>query len=247
MNSKQVFDCKIINCDKISNDVYLITLKIPEDSSYTFKAGQYLFIEMSENDARPYSIASAPSTIPEVQLHIRDIPGNDFTGQVLERLNNETHINIRLPDGKCTLDCSNSSRPLLFIAGGTGFSPCHSMIHSLIESADPRNISLYWGANISSEFYLKSKAEQWEVEQASFSFVPVVAEPNDDWTGETGFVHEAVFRNIDHLADYDIYLSGSGDMVLNIYQKLRDKNVPSSQIHSDMLDIQRAKGTLSED
>lgn len=246
MNTQQTFDCEINSCKKINDDVYLISLQVPEGLSFTFKAGQYLFIQMSEDDARPYSIASAPSTIPEIQLHIRDIPGNDFTGQVLERLINETHINIRRPDGSCTLDCSNSNRPLLFIAGGTGFSPCHSMIHSLIESADPRNISLYWGANNSSEFYLKNKAEQWETEQSNFSFIPVVANPNDGWTGEIGFVHEAVFRNVNHLSDYDVYISGSEQMVLNIYQKLRDKNIPSSQIHSDMLDILRAKGQLTK-
>ena len=245
MNSLQTFDCKIISCDKISNDVYIISLKAPENTSFTFKAGQYLFIQMSKDDARPYSIASSPSNIPEIQLHIRDIPGNDFTGQVLERLNNESHINIGLPDGCCTLDCS-SNRPLLFIAGGTGFSPCHSMIQSLFDSADPRNVTLYWGANSSSEFYFKSKAEQWQTEQSNFKFIPVVAEPTDEWSGETGFVHEAVFRNINQLLDYDIYLSGSEPMVLNIYQKLRDKNVPSTQIHSDMLDILRAKGELED-
>jgi NAD(P)H-flavin reductase len=54
-------------------------------------------------------------------------------------------------------------------------------------------------------------------------------------------VHEAVFRNIQNLKDYDIYLSGSSAMVFNIYRQLKDKKVPSSRIFSDMLDIVRDK------
>ena len=239
VSNQQIHDCTITGCNKISADVYLVTLEAPKNTTFNFQPGQYLFIHMAEDDARPYSIASIPSDSPKLEMHIRDIPDNDFSGQVLQKLNNEPSIRIRLPAGECTIDRSDGKRPLLFIAGGTGYAPCHSIIQALIEADDSRPISLYWGANDIAEFYFLEQPEKWQKEHDNFNFKPVILHHNHNWSGETGMVHEAVFRNINKLSAYDIYLSGSSAMVFNIYRQLREKDVPTSQIFSDMLDILR--------
>lgn len=244
MIKQQILDCPVLGCELINEDVHLITLGAPENKSFEYLPGQYLFIQLSEDDARPYSIASSPAYGHQLQLHIKDIPGNHFSGQVIEKLNSDSHIKIKLPGGFCTIDRSSGIRPLLFIAGGTGYAPCQSIIQSLIDADDSRSIILYWGANRVSELYLRDKPKQWQQEQDNFTFIPVIAEPDNSWLGETGFVHEAVFRNIEQLSDYDIYVNGSSAMLLNIYRQLRDKGVPSDQIFSDMLDILREKGEL---
>ena len=239
MAKQQLIESSISDFKKISDDVYLVTLEAPEHSIFEFQAGQFLYIQMADDDARPYSIASTPADNSTLQMHIRDMPDNEFSAQVLSKLINDSTITIRIPDGKCTIDRSNGTRPLLFIAGGTGFAPCHSIIQSLMESDDSRSIHLYWGANHESEFYLREIPEQWAKGHENFSFIPVIAEQNNQWLGETGMVHDAVFRNIDRLSDYVIFLNGSSAMVFNIYRQLKEKGVPSNQIFSDMLDILR--------
>lgn len=239
------YQCNIAQCKKISKDVYLIVLEAPEDKPFRYQAGQYLFIDMADNDSRPYSIASSLTDGRWLHLHIKDIPGNDFTGQVLERLQNSSDITVRLAAGKCTIDRSSGTRPLLFIAGGTGFANSHSIIQSLLQSDDSRPIHLYWGANATDEFYLQEKLELWTKEHDNFSYSPVInSDSEKHWRGKTGLVHEAVFADIAKLADFDIYLSGSSAMVFHIYQKLKAKDVPSDQIYSDMLDILRDKDEL---
>jgi CDP-4-dehydro-6-deoxyglucose reductase len=233
------FECLISECNKVSENVYLVILEAPKDEFFEFQPGQFLYIHMDDEDARPYSIASTPVNDSTITIHIQDMPDNVFSAQVLSKLINDTSITIRSPAGRCTIDRSNGTRPLLFIAGGTGFAPCHSIIQSLIESDDSRSIQLYWGANHEAEFYLRETPELWAKNHANFTFIPVIAQLNDQWSGETGLVHEAVFRNIGQLPDYDIFLSGSSDMVFNIYRQLRSKGVPSNQIFSDMLDILR--------
>jgi len=242
MTEQQTFDCAIIACEKISVDVYQITLEAPENECFDYQPGQYLFINMAEGDARPYSIASIPEDGRQLQLHIKDIPGNDFTAQVLSKLRTEKQINVGLASGQCTIEKTSGVNPILFIAGGTGFAHCHSLILSLLLSDDSRSISLYWGANFDTEFYLHDRVKQWMKDHDNFTFVPVISDINATWTGETGMVHEAVFRNISQLADYDIYVSGSSAMVFNIYRQLREKGVPAAQIYSDMLDIVREQG-----
>ena len=239
MANQQIIECSIFECNKIGEDVYLVTLEAPDDKVFDFQAGQFLYIHMADDDARPYSIASTPVDNRKIQMHIRDMPDNEFSAQVLSKLISNSKVTIRMPAGQCTIDRSSGIRPLLFIAGGTGFAPCHSIIQSLIEADDSRSIYLYWGANQEAEFYLRAKPEQWMKDRTNFTFVPVIAEHNNVWSGETGLVHDAVFRNIDQLSDYDIFLNGSSAMVFNIYRQLKEKGVPSNQIFSDMLDILR--------
>jgi len=238
MKIENNYECEIISCNKISSDVYVVTLKAPANQPFDFQSGQYLLVRMSENDARPYSIASAFDQ-QQLELHIKDIPGNDFTGEVLSKLKKDKSINVNLPLGSCTIDKSSGLCPILFITGGTGFSHSHAIIQSLLDNDDSRSLYLYWGANSTEEFYLNDKAIQWHQQYENFNFIPVINNPPDDWDGEEGMVHEAVFRNISQLQDYDIYLSGSSAMVFNIYRALRNHKVPSKQIFSDMLDILR--------
>jgi len=244
MTKQQAYDCSIVQCEKISSDVYLVILQAPDGRVFDYKAGQYLFINMAENDARPYSIASAVADGRTLEMHIKDIPNNDFTAQVLQRLKTEDHISIQLPSGSCTIEQSSGNSPLLFISGGTGFAHSHSIITSLLNSDDSRPIYLYWGANELDEIYLYDSPIKWMSEYKNFHFVPVINNLDPDWSGEKGMVHEAVFRNIQNLHDYDIYLSGSSAMVFNIYRQLKEKKVASTQIFSDMLDILRDKEEL---
>lgn len=232
-------ECSIVDSTKVNEDVYVLTLEAPINECFKFQPGQYLYVQISEDFARPYSIASAPCDGRMLQLHIKDIPGNQFATQVLNKLETGSKITIQMPAGECTISRSSGIRPLLFIAGGTGYAPCYSMIKYLIDSNDPRSISLFWGTNSAKEFYLQDELEQWMNQITNFNFIPVIANQDSNWSGQTGMVYDVVINNINKLSDYDIYLSGSGAMVDYIYNQLRETDVPSNQIFSDMLDLKQ--------
>jgi CDP-4-dehydro-6-deoxyglucose reductase len=56
---------------------------------------------------------------------------------------------------------------------------------------------------------------QWAKEHPNFRFVPVLSEPGseDEWTGRTGLVHEAILANFPDLSGFSIYACGSMKMV----------------------------------
>jgi NAD(P)H-flavin reductase len=58
-------------------------------------------------------------------------------------------------------------------------------------------------------------AERWAREHANFRFVPVLSEagPEDQWTGRTGLVHEALLADFPDLAGHLVYACGSMQMV----------------------------------
>ena len=238
------YRAKVLSCKPLNEDVYHVRLEAPENKSFEYSAGQYLFIKMAEDDTRPYSIASPPGDGSTLEMHIRDIPGNDFCTQVLERLKTQSHIDVMLPEGACTLARASGERPLLFIAGGTGFAPFNAMIQQALAENFSKAIELYWGAKTEEDLYLLNEVRSWSASQ--FNFNPVVQEPSSDWQGMTGFVHEAAFANNDDLTAYDIFIGGSSAMVFNVYRQLRARQVPGTQIFSDMLDILRDTGELTD-
>ena len=49
--------------------------------------------------------------------------------------------------GNAVLNHLDAQRPIMFIAGGTGFAPVKAMIEQLLANADPRPFELFWGAD----------------------------------------------------------------------------------------------------
>ncbi|MDH5286405.1 MAG: hypothetical protein OEX23_07190 [Betaproteobacteria bacterium] len=65
------------------------------------------------------------------------------------------------------------------------------------------------------DLYMADLPRQWAKEHPNFRFVPVLSEPGseDEWTGRTGLVHEAILANFPDLSGFSIYACGSMKMV----------------------------------
>ena len=236
----QKYSCRVEHCKPLTSDVYHVRLNAPQGTAFNYQAGQYLMINMATDDARPYSIASRPADGTQLDMHIRNIPGNQFSTEVLKKIQTEQQVEVSLPCGRCTLSRVNAERPLLFIAGGTGFAPFHAMITQAFADNFTPDIHLFWGANFAEELYLLDEVQSWQ--QQNFHFTPVLQQPTSSWQGASGLVHQAALADIKDLSAFNIFIGGSSAMVFNVYRTLRNKGVPASQIFSDMLDIVRETG-----
>jgi CDP-4-dehydro-6-deoxyglucose reductase len=108
-----------------------------------------------------------------------------------------------------------SERPIIFVAGATGFAPVKSLVEYAFKIGLKRKMVLYWGVRRRQDLYMAELPQQWAREHANFTFVPVLSEPQpeDRWDGRTGLVHEAILHDIPDLSGYDIYTCGSVKMV----------------------------------
>jgi len=109
----------LLDVKNLSEDVFCVRLQ-PKDKPFEFKAGQYIFLLMSDDKRIPLSIASPPEQTDFIELHIRSVPGNTFTADMLNFLQTEATIEIDGPSGQCCL--KNNNNTFIAIAGGTGFS-----------------------------------------------------------------------------------------------------------------------------
>jgi aquacobalamin reductase/NAD(P)H-flavin reductase len=170
---------------------------------------------MGDKDKRPFSIASSPNS-ELIELQIGAFIADSYPMQVIERIKTHyemgTAITIEIPLGNAQLRI-NSERPLLLLAGGTGFSYIKSMFEYLAEQKSQRHIMVYWGLREESAAYELEKTKAVIDSLTKAHFIPVIENPQPTWQGRTGLVHQAAMQDITSFEGYDIYLAGRFDMV----------------------------------
>ena len=204
-----VIKCQVVSIETLTPYVYKVLLK--PDQAVDFIAGQYLNFVLSDDDKRPFSIASSPNN-ELIELQIGAFTADSYPMQVIEHIKNNAEVTIEMPLGTAPLNV-DSKKPLLLIAGGTGFSYIKSMFEYLSQEQSSRKVIVYWGLREPSACYELQESADIIAKLADGEFHPVVETPHDDWNGKIGMVHKVVINDIKNLADYDIYLAGRFEMV----------------------------------
>jgi len=198
---------------RAAHDVMIVILKLPEGQTIEFGAGQFTNLILADGDRRAYSFATAPRKSDQIELHIRLVPGGRFTTHVFYEMHEDEVLHFEGPLGYSAI--ANGKKPLIFVAGATGFAPAKSMLEYAFEQGYKRKMMLYWGTRKRRDLYVAELPERWQREHSNFRFVPVLSEPavEDDWKGRTGLVHEAILSDFPNLSGYEFYACGSVKMV----------------------------------
>lgn len=211
----KTINCQIVSLTSLTANVFKVILKPAK--KVDFIAGQYLNFVMSDADKRPFSIASSPNN-DLIELQIGAFVADSYPMQVIERIQSayasNKPITIEIPLGHAQLR-TDSQRPLLLLAGGTGFSYIKSMFEYLAEQNSQRHIMVYWGLRELSAAYELEEVAAVIGKLSHANFIPVIEniDENSSWQGRTGLVHQAAMHDIISLEPYEIYLAGRFEMV----------------------------------
>ena len=98
-----------------------------------------------------------------------------------------------------------------------------------------RPATYFFGANEVRELFYMDIMAQFEKELPAFTFVPVVARPEEgaDWSGETGLVTEAVASQVEDASAFEAYLCGSPGMIDAVVKLLQERGMPEERIFYD--------------
>lgn len=204
-----ILSCKVTSVDAITDTVYRVRL-VPE-ADFTFRAGQYLMVVMDERDKRPFSMASTPDQHDYIELHIGASELNLYAMAVMDRILKDREIVIDIPHGDAWLR-EDDERPMILIAGGTGFSYVRSILLTSLAQNPQRDITIYWGGREEKHLYDLAELEALTVTHPNLRIVPVVEQPDEEWRGRSGTVLAAVLQDYGSLADHDIYIAGRFEM-----------------------------------
>jgi len=218
--------------DHLSHDVVRLLLKLPDSQRLQFLAGQYLDFLLADGRRRAFSIANAPHDDEFIELHIRHVDGGQFTDWVFNQMKERSILRIQAPLGSFVLD-EEPPRPMIFMGGGTGFAPLKGQIEHALKTGMTQPMHLYWGVRSREDLYLPDLPVQWVSERDNFTFVPVLSEPDDDWPGRTGWVHEAVVADFPNLSGYEMYMAGPPPMINAGRDAFRAAGMPDEQMHYD--------------
>lgn len=206
-----------------------IHLKVTSETPIPFRPGQYASFLMG-NFRRPFSFASLPT-----EEHMEFIIGYGEPGVTkpfIEPLKVGDSFKLLAPYGQFVLD-EQDTRPLLFIAGGTGIAPIHGHLRQAFKQRLPQPIVLYFASYDEQRLYYRQEFEAFAHTHANFSFRPVLSQPDTTWLGKKGLVTTTIPLAIPTLPDYTCYVCGSPGFVMAVLTMLQENNMPKEHIHSE--------------
>lgn len=229
--------CRVVGKRSLAHDVVELVLKLPQAERLQYLPGQYVDILLRDGRRRAFSLANAPRADDHLELQIRHVPGGTFSDYVHSHLKERALLRLRGPLGSFYLR-KRSARPIILMAGGTGFAPIKAMVEGALANGFEQTIHLYWGVRARRDLYLHDLATEWSRRHEKLHYHPVLSEPDraDDWSGRTGFVHQAVADDFADLSPFSVYMSGPPVMVQSGREAFLARGLDPAEIHSDSFD-----------
>lgn len=210
-----------------TKEIIEVTLRLPPNSNFQFLSGQYLNV-IHNTIRRSYSIASTSSQ-KEISLLIKRFENGKMSEYWFNHAKENDLLRIEGPKG--TFFLRDSSKPLLFLATGTGIAPILSILKSLDESNDFRqeySLTLYWGNRYEEEFVWNPNFKKINVE-----FIKVCSLPTNDWKGSIGHVQTIALQKKPDLLNSAVYACGSNAMIQSAKKLFTEEGLLKNQFYSD--------------
>lgn len=209
--------CRVVAMDRAADDVMIVKLRLPQNENVRYFPGQHLAFHLGEGTKREYSIANAgrPEGMTELELHIRHTPGGIFTDKLFNEMAVKALLKLETPLGTFFLR-SDSERPVILMATGTGFAPIKAMVEHAIATGeiDRRRFTLYWGGRREQDLYMAELAHGWAAAHPNFTFHPILSRGEEaGWSGRAGYVQDRLLEDHPDLSGFDVYACGSPAMI----------------------------------
>ena len=241
---------RVVSLARLADDVMQVRLEVLGERPLDFYAGQYINVLLDDGEKRSFSFATAPHQRDVIELQIRHVPGGRFTTHVFHGMKVGDVLEFEGPLGSFFLR-EDSDKPIIFVAGATGFAPVKSMLEHAFHAGIRRDMVLYWGVRSKKDLYLPDLPQRWAAEHPNFRFVPVLSHPlpEDHWHGRTGLVHEAILEDYPDLSGHQLYACGSVKMVEAAHPAFAAHGLTQDDCFSDAFKLapHRARATPAAD
>ncbi|HEY6481958.1 MAG TPA: FAD-binding oxidoreductase [Steroidobacteraceae bacterium] len=234
--SIKTLPCRIEQLALLAPDVLQVFLRLPVVEPLHFQPGQYLDVLLQGGRRRSFSIASPPHDSERLELHVRRVEGGGFTQGLFAEQRAGALLRIEGPLGQFVY--RPGTRPLLMVAGGTGFAPLKAILRHILERGIEREIHLYWGARQSCDVYEEQCVLEWvrRFPQLRFTVVLSATQQVHAAHHRSGWVHELVLAQHKDLAPFDIYAAGPPALIEAIRASFPLRGASEAHLHFDSFD-----------
>ncbi len=195
---------------------------------------------------RAYSMANYPGERGIIMLNVRvasppprlpDVPPGKMSSYIFG-LKPGDKVTISGPYGEFFI--KDSDAEMIYVGGGAGMAPLRSHIFELFKNLKTgRKVSYWYGGRSLRELFYIDHFRQIEKEFPNFSFHIALSEPlpEDNWTGDVGFIHQVLIDKYlkDHPnpEDVEYYFCGPPMMNQAVMKMLDDFGVEPENIAFD--------------
>lgn len=228
-------DVKLLRKETVANGTMLFEWEKPAGFEYVAgQFGDFTLVEPDETDAegnvRGFSFVTAPF---EEHLQTATRMRDTAFKRVLQRMPPGSTVKLDAPYGDFRLH-KNSATPAVFLIGGIGITPVHSMIAQATHERLPHHITLLYSNKSAADAPFTGDLARMAKANANFSFVPVYTNDTGDGTSEHGFIDANMLkRHVPDLAAPIYYLAGPAGMVKAMRQMLVAAGADEDKIRTE--------------
>ena len=202
--------------------------------------------KVDEETIRAYSMANYPGEEGIIMLNVRIAtpPPRDLSlpcgkmSSFIFSLKAGDKVTISGPFGE--FFAKETENEMVFVGGGAGMAPMRSHIFDQFRRLKTtRKASFWYGARSKREMFYVEDFDAIAAENENFEWHVALSDPQpeDDWDGYTGFIHNVLFENYlkDHEApeDCEFYMCGPPVMNAAVIAMLKELGVEDENILLD--------------
>jgi Na+-transporting NADH:ubiquinone oxidoreductase subunit F len=182
--------------------------------------------KVDEPVTRAYSMANYPGEEGIIMLNVRiaspppnmpNVPPGKMSSFIFG-LKPGDEVTISGPFGE--FFARETDNEMVFVGGGAGMAPMRSHIFDqFLRLHTGRKVSFWYGARSMREAFYQEDFDRIESDNENFDWHLALSDPlpEDDWTGDTGFIHQVVLNKYlkDHPAPEDLEYYMCGPPMMN--------------------------------
>lgn len=222
------FSARIVATTALSSSAIELSLQLEGCDGIAFLPGQYINVEVPGTEAsRAYSFSSLPGD-QAISFLLRNVPGGLMSSYLTGKAQPGDKVRLRGPKGSFYLRAV--SRPLLFLAGGTGLAPFLSMLEQLVHNGSSQPVHLIYGVTHDHDLVKLEQLERYRERLANFSYLTCVASEVSQ-SPHKGYVTQHLDASRLNDGDLDVYLCGPPPMVEAVLSDFQRRAFTPASFH----------------
>jgi len=209
---------------------------------FPFNPGQYATLGLVGPEGklvqRPMSISSSADRLDEYEFFIRLVHGGEFTPLLWQR---RVGAPITITGAKGRFQLQDDGRTCLLVASGTGLAPYMSMLDTLRDRGETRDIVLVHGVSYDHDLAWREELEGLAASGTfPLRYLATVSRPQEcpDWHGLAGRVETVIPGQLDAhrltAENTTIYLCGNPDMISAVEETALARGFPPEQVRKEL-------------
>ena len=227
---KKIVPAKIQSIQKLTKDVIKVSLRLPPNANFKYNSGQYVNL-IKGNLKKSYSVANAFKEKASLEFFIKKYENGLMSQYWFEEAKENDLLRMEGPLGSFFLRESNYEN-IIFLATGTGIAPIKAILENIQASPldfKDKQFFVFVGARYKEDVFWEPNLDK----DVTITYIPVLSRQKEDWSGEQGYVQDAVLRHHIDLEHVQVYACGSNEMIQAAKEVFIKNKLSESNFFSD--------------